>query len=75
MIHIAPSLVQCLAKSFKNRGIPQDDLVQVGNLGLFKAIDNFDPTQGVRFTTFAAPYIVGEIKHHFRDNKWSGHHH
>ncbi|MEE8161087.1 MAG: sigma factor [Acidobacteriota bacterium] len=42
---------------------------------MFKAIDNFDPTQGVRFTTFAAPYIVGEIKHHFRDNKWSGHHH
>ncbi|MCH8017863.1 MAG: sigma-70 family RNA polymerase sigma factor, partial [Acidobacteria bacterium] len=63
-------LVQRLAKKFKQRGIPYEDLVQIGSLGLIKAVDRFDPSNGAQFTTFAAPYIIGEIKHHFRDNGW-----
>ncbi len=63
-------LVQHLAKKFKQRGVPFEDLVQVGSLGLIKAVDSFDPSNGAQFTTFAAHYIVGEIKYHFRDNGW-----
>ncbi len=63
-------LVQRLAKKFRQRGVPYEDLVQVGSLGLIKAVDGFDPSNGAQFTTFAAHYIVGEIKHHFRDKGW-----
>ncbi len=63
-------LVQRLATKFRQRGVPYEDLVQVGSLGLIKAVDGFDPSNGAQFTTFAAHYIVGEIKHHFRDNGW-----
>ena len=63
--------VRFLANKFKNRGEPLDDLVQVGYLGLLKAIDRFDPERGLEFTTYATPTILGEIKRHFRDKGWS----
>ena len=65
------NLVRFLANKFKNRGEPLDDLVQVGYLGLLKAIDRFDPERGLEFTTYATPTILGEIKRHFRDKGWS----
>lgn len=65
------NLVRFLANKFKNRGEPLDDLIQVGYLGLLKAIDRFDPSRGLEFTTFATPTILGEIKRHFRDKGWS----
>ena len=65
------NLVRFLANKFKNRGEPLDDLIQVGYLGLLKAIDRFDPSRGLEFTTYATPTILGEIKRHFRDKGWS----
>lgn len=65
------NLVRYLASKFKNRGEPLEDLVQVGSVGLIKAIDRFDPDRGLEFTTFATPTIMGEIKRHFRDKGWS----
>ena len=65
------NLVRFLASKFKNRGEPLDDLVQVGTIGLIKAIDRFDPERGLEFTTYATPTILGEIKRHFRDKGWS----
>jgi RNA polymerase sigma-B factor len=50
-----------------------DDLLQVASLGLIKAIDRFDPSRGTKFTSYAAPTILGELKRHFRDNGWSLH--
>lgn len=65
------NLVRFISNKFKNRGEPIDDLIQVGYLGLLKAIDRFDPSRGLEFTTFATPTIMGEIKRHFRDKGWS----
>lgn len=65
------NLVRFLASGYKNRGEPLDDLIQVGSIGLIKAIDRFDPGRGLEFTTFATPTITGEIKRHFRDKGWS----
>jgi RNA polymerase sigma-B factor len=65
------NLVRYLASKFKNRGEPVEDLVQVGTIGLIKAIDRFDPDRGLEFTTYATPTIMGEIKRHFRDKGWS----
>ena len=64
-------LVQYLARRFRHRGEPYDDLVQVATIGLIKSIDRFDLERGVEFSTYAMPTIVGEIKRHFRDKGWA----
>ncbi len=69
VVHL--NLVRFLAVRFANRGEPLDDLVQVGTVGLLKAIDRFDLERGVEFTTYATPTIVGEIKRYFRDKGWA----
>ena len=65
------SLVHFLARKFMNRGEPLEDIVQVGYLGLIKAIERFDPDLGNEFTTFATPTIAGEIRRYFRDKGWA----
>ena len=64
-------LVEFLARRFRNRGEPLEDLVQVGTIGLLKAIDRFDLDREVEFSTYATPTIVGELKRHFRDKGWA----
>jgi RNA polymerase sigma-B factor len=64
-------LVRSLARRYANRGEPLDDLEQVGCVGLIKAVDRFDIDRQLRFSTFAVPTILGEIKRHFRDRAWS----
>jgi RNA polymerase sigma-B factor len=64
-------LVEHLARRFRNRGEPYDDLVQVATIGLIKSVDRFDLDRGVEFSTYATPTIVGEIKRHFRDKGWA----
>ena len=61
-------LVLSVVQKFTNRGENLDDLFQVGCIGLIKAIDNFDPNQNVRFSTYGVPMIIGEIRRHLRDN-------
>ena len=61
-------LVLSVVKKFNHRGENLDDLFQVGSLGLLKAIDNFDMSHGVRFSTYAVPMIIGEIRRYLRDN-------
>src|ERR1700729_3954096 len=65
------NLVRYLASKFANRGESLEDLIQVGTVGLIKAIDRFDLERGVEFTTYATPTIVGEIKRYFRDKGWA----
>ncbi len=64
-------LVEFLARRFRNRGEPLEDLIQVGTIGLLKAIDRFDLGREVEFSTYATPTIVGELKRHFRDKGWA----
>ena len=65
------SLVRSLARRYSYRGEQLEDLVQIGAIGLIKAIDRFDLSRGVELTTYATPNIIGEIKRHFRDKGWS----
>jgi len=65
------SLVRSLARRYAYRGEQFDDLVQIGAIGLIKAIDRFDINRGVELTTYATPNIIGEIKRHFRDRSWA----
>jgi RNA polymerase sigma-B factor len=71
LVELHLPLVEYLARRFRNRGEPLDDLVQVATIGLIKSIDRFDPYRGVEFSTYATPTIVGEIKRHFRDKGWA----
>ena len=64
-------LVEFLARRFRNRGEPLEDLIQVGTIGLLKAIDRFDLEREVEFSTYATPTVVGELKRHFRDKGWA----
>ena len=64
-------LARALAARYANRGEPLDDLVQVACIGLMKAIDGFDLTRDVRFSSYATPTVLGEIKRHFRDKTWA----
>ncbi|MBR1884463.1 MAG: SigB/SigF/SigG family RNA polymerase sigma factor [Clostridia bacterium] len=61
-------LVLSIVKKFNNRGENVDDIFQIGVVGLIKAIDNFDMSQEVQFSTYAVPMIIGEIKRYLRDN-------
>ena len=60
-------LVHHLARRFRDRGEPHDDLVQVGTIGLIKSVDRFDPDGGVEFSAYATATVLGGIKRHFRD--------
>jgi RNA polymerase sigma-B factor len=70
LIEINLTLVRYSARRFRSRGDDMEDIVQVGTIGLIKAIDRFDLSREVEFTTFAIPYVVGEIKRFFRDTTW-----
>ncbi len=71
LIELHLPLVEYLARRFRNRGEPYEDLVQVGTIGLLKAVDRFDSDRGVEFSTYATPTVVGEIKRYFRDKGWA----
>ena len=71
LVRLHLPLVEHLTRRFLNRGEPYDDLLQVGTIGLIKAIDRFDIERAVQFSTYATPTIVGEIKRHFRDKGWA----
>jgi len=71
LVHLHLPLVEHCARRFRNRGEPHEDLVQVGTIGLLKAVDRFDSERGVEFSTYATPTIIGEIKRHFRDKGWA----
>ncbi|MEV4948894.1 RNA polymerase sigma factor SigF [Streptomyces sp. NPDC053755] len=73
LIEMNMSLVRYAAGRFRARGDEMEDIVQVGTIGLIKAIDRFDLSREVEFTSFAVPYIVGEIKRFFRDTSWAVH--
>ncbi len=71
LIELHLPLAEHCARRFAQRGEPFEDLVQVGTVGLIKAVDRFEPKRGVEFSTYATPTIIGEIKRHFRDKGWA----
>jgi RNA polymerase sigma-B factor len=64
-------LVRSIARRYSRRGLPYEDIVQAGYIGLIQAVDRFDPERGVPLHAYAARMIAGEIMHHFRDRGWS----
>ncbi|MGW4891300.1 SigB/SigF/SigG family RNA polymerase sigma factor [Kitasatospora sp. NPDC004240] len=73
LVELNLSLVRFAIRRVGHRREAEEDLMQVGSLGLLKAIDRFDPDRGVEFTTFAVPTVLGEIRRHFRDTTWAVH--
>ncbi|MHA6761327.1 RNA polymerase sigma factor SigF [Streptacidiphilus sp. PAMC 29251] len=73
LIELNLTLVKFAARRFKTRSEPMEDIIQVGTIGLIKAIDRFDLAQENEFPTFAMPTIIGEIKRFFRDTSWAVH--
>ncbi|WP_371483707.1 SigB/SigF/SigG family RNA polymerase sigma factor [Kitasatospora sp. NBC_00315] len=73
LIELNMTLVRFAARRFGNRSEPMEDIVQVGTIGLIKAIDRFDPALEYEFSTFALPTITGEMKRFFRDTSWMVH--
>ncbi|MFJ5712674.1 SigB/SigF/SigG family RNA polymerase sigma factor [Streptomyces sp. NPDC093105] len=71
LVELNLSLVKFAARRFRGRPEPAEDIIQVGTIGLIKAIDRFDPERGVEFSAFALPTIVGEMKRFFRDTGWA----
>jgi RNA polymerase sigma-B factor len=71
LVAMHENLVRFLAAKFANRGEPLEDLIQVGMIGLINAVDRFEPERGIKFSTYATPTIVGEIKRYFRDRAWN----
>jgi len=71
LIELHLPLVEHCARRFMHRGEPLEDLVQVGTIGLIKAVDRFEVERGVEFSTYATPTILGEIKRYFRDKGWA----
>ena len=71
LVAMHQNLVRFLAGKFANRGEPLEDLVQVGTIGLINAVDRYDADRGTKFSTYATPTIVGEIRRYFRDKAWS----
>ncbi len=71
LVELHLPLVHHLARRYRDRGEPLDDLIQVGTIGLIKSVDRFDTERGVEFSTYATPTIIGEIKRHFRDKGWA----
>ncbi|MEO3976394.1 SigB/SigF/SigG family RNA polymerase sigma factor [Streptomyces sp. CAU 1734] len=71
LVELNLALVRFAAARFRSRSEPMEDIIQVGTIGLIKAINRFEPGRGLEFPTFALPTVVGEIKRFFRDTSWS----
>ncbi|MCM2419726.1 RNA polymerase sigma factor SigF [Streptomyces sp. RKAG293] len=71
LVELNLALVKFAASRFRTRSEPMEDIIQVGTIGLIKAIDRFELSRGVEFPSFAMPTIIGEIKRFFRDTSWS----
>ena len=68
LFHENTGLIYCAAKRFLGRGVDMEDLFQIGSIGLLKAVDKFDTSYDVKFSTYAVPMIIGEIRRYLRDN-------
>ncbi|WP_405497216.1 SigB/SigF/SigG family RNA polymerase sigma factor [Streptomyces sp. NBC_00096] len=71
LVELNLSLVKYAARRYRTRREPLEDIIQVGTIGLIKAINRYDVERGIEFATFAIPTITGEIKRFFRDTSWS----
>ena len=71
LIELHRQLAGYFARRYADRGEPYDDLLQVANLGLLKAVERFDPDRNIEFSTFAGATVEGELKRHFRDKTWA----